>query len=98
MELTNTYANSSNMFEASTRHSPLSSSFHHDDGEAGREEQGHPPPISAHFSNKKVSSTWLPGLKDALESLRDGEFKLRLHESDGVFSRPTLRNVLPVLA
>lgn len=97
MEITNSDTNSSNMFVTGTRHFPLSSSFHHDDGEAGREEHGHPPPISAHFSNKKISSIWLPGLKDALESLSDGEFKLRLHESDGVFSRPTLRNVLPVL-
>ena len=98
MEITNLYANSSNMFETGTPHSTLSSSFHHEDGEAGREEHGHPPPISAHFSNKKVSSTWMPGLKDALESLREGDFISRLQESDGVFSRPTLRNVLPVLA
>jgi hypothetical protein len=97
MEISNTSRGELTQLDISSRKASLSSSFNQDESD-GNGEYYNQPPTASHFSRKRHSLDLLPGLHDALQSLRDGKVRLCLQKNEGVIFRPIMRNILPALA
>ncbi|MFL2938624.1 MAG: hypothetical protein ACJZ7A_05950 [Opitutales bacterium] len=97
MEITNICGDDLSRLDTNNQQSPLSASFDQNQGDGNGEYYNHPPTAS-HFSRKRHSLDLLPGLQDALQSLRDGDVRHHLQNNVGVISRPIMRNILPALA